>query len=237
MKTIYCIILILLPFSLFAQYEVDGIGFIDLKINDRNKMYELDLYALPEGEITVCLKRGNRSEYFRTIIIDNQNDRKIVKRKNTSIVVIGWGRYYGQLLQYYEEKDGFAKVRINQKYYWINLDQLAIASGELVSWNTYFTNIDHNQMRVLYTMNLRTAPTANSDKIMVVRRIEEGRSFHLAKMTGRFEGKWAEVNIHVWENSDYCKNRNNSDRIIKGWMKYLDDKGFPNVLPVDFSCD
>jgi len=222
--------------SLFAQYEVDGIGFIDLKINEKNQIYELDLYALPEGEITACFTKGYYGKYFTSIIIDNQDSIENVTRKNTRMIAIGWGKYYGLLLQYYEEKDGFAKVRINQKYYWINLDQLAIASGELVSWNTYFPNIDNNQMRVLYTMNLRTAPTANSDKLMVVRRIEEGLGCHLAKMTGKFEGNWAEVNIHIWENSNYCENGLNSDRTIKGWMKYLDDKGFPNLFPIDFRC-
>lgn len=236
MKRFFCITLLLLPFSLFSQYEIDGIGFVDLRINDKASMYELDLYTKPKGATAACLVHGNYRNYFRTTIADNQDNRVRVTRQNSKMIAIHWGKYYGQSLQYYEEKNGFVQVKINDTNYWINLDDLANAGGKTISWKDYFSDIDHNQMRVLYTMNLRTTPTANSDKMMVVRRIEERQGIHFVELTGNFEGNWAEVNIRIWQNSDYCENRNNSDRTVKGWMKYLDDKGFPNLFPIDFSC-
>jgi len=181
MKRICYIILILLPFSLFAQYEVDGIG-----------------------------------------------------RKNSKLTVVDHD-IYGQSLQYYKQKNGFIQVKIIQENYWINLNDLADKGGKIISWQSYFSNIDHNRIRVLYTMNLRTAPTAKSDRVMIVREFQERQGLHLVEMTGKFDGNWAEVNIHIWENSDYCENRN-SERIVKGWMKYLDDKGFPNIFPAHFRC-
>jgi len=239
MKRICCLVLLLLPLRMFAQGWIDGIGFIDFGLRHPHQQQQIDLYTSPKGEISACLSRGTHCPHFCTVIIDNQGNWEKIHKGNSKLIFFGWGRYYGGSLQYYENKNGFARIKINDKDYWINIDKLADVGGSVVSWTTYFPNIDLNQMEVLYTMNLRAAPTTNSDRVMIVRRIGEVRGFHLVEMTGNFEGNWAEVKVHVWEkHENYCDidTRESTSYIMRGWIKYLDDEGFPNLFPIDVRC-
>lgn len=228
-----------MPFGLFAQNEIIGIGFIDLKLykylDEYNQDGGLDLYQRPGEEIVACLEDDSNGKYIFRKIIDNKGLDQELSKVKSGLISAEFGVYHADVLGCYEEKNGFVRVKMNDKNYWISLDDLAKEGSKFISWKVHFPNIN-GYMNVLYTMNLRTAPTINSDKIMVVRKIRGSRSLQLVKMTGNFEENWAEVNIHIWENGDYCENMNNSDHIIKGWIKHLDNKGFPNVFPINFRC-
>jgi len=134
-----------------------------------------------------------------------------------------------------EEKNGFIRVKFDDENYWISLDELAANDGELFPWKTYFLDVD-NHMLVLCNMNLRTAPTVNSDKIMLVKKPQNEDDLHIIGMTDNIQGNWAEVNIHIMTKSDYCRKGYGSGSIVKGWIKHLDDKGFPNIFPARILC-
>lgn len=239
MKRICCIALILLPFGLFGQNEVTGIGFIDLKLykylDEYSKTEGLDLYKSPGGEVIACLEEDSTAKYVFRKVVDSQGFSQEFSMWKSGFISAEFGAYPRDVLECYEEKDGFVQVKINDKKYWISLNDLAVEGAKLIRWTTHLSGIS-GQMRVLYSMNLRTTATVNSDRIMVVRKVNESKNLHLVKMTGNFEGNWAEVEVHIWEENNYCDQRAYGDRIIKGWMKYLDDKGFPNVFPVSFPC-
>jgi len=244
MKRICCIVLLLLPLGLFAQIDITGMGFINLRLHERTSQPietgGLDLYTSPNGDIIACFQKEIHPKYFVRSILDNQGNWEELSRKNSGIVYIPeWSDYYGTVLQYYEEKDGFIRIKINDKNYWINRNALSSEGGTITSWKTYFTNINNgNIVTTLYNMNLRTAPSANSNKVILVKKLyDHEETLYIVKLTGNFQGNWAEVNVEVWDSVEgYCFKENAKQRIAHGWIKYLDDKGFPNVFPVDFRC-
>jgi len=239
MKRICFLALLLLPFGLFGQNEITGIGFIDLKLYERLDEYTqtggLDLYKKPGEEIVACLEKKLNDRNVSRKVVNNQGVSEKFSRKTSDLIYSEWAVYHSDVLECYEEKDGFVQVKINDKKYWMSLNDLAVEGAKLILWKTHLPDIE-GYLRVIYNMNLRTAPTVNSDKIMVVTRFGGQNGFPLAQMTGNLQGNWAEVNIHIWENNDYCEKSERSDRIVKGWIKYLDDKGFPNIFPAIMPC-
>ena len=72
-------------------------------------------------------------------------------------------------------------------------------------------------------LNLRSGPGIHNSKIVTLR----GDSYSIT-LTGKLNGLWAEVEVELWEGNcceEDCKVINN----YKGWIKLLDNKGYPNV--------
>jgi len=240
MKRICCIVLILLPFGLFAQMNVTGVGFIDFISEEWNNgtssgTGELDLYTNPNGDTVGCLQRQSDRKYFVIKNMNNQNEWKRLFQNKIGLYPFKWEDYYADLIQYYEEKNGFVRVKFDDKNYWIKLDELAANDGQLIPWKSYFPAVG-SHLVVLYKMNLRIAPTVNSEKIMLVKKPQNEDGFHIIEPTGNIQGNWAEVDIHIIAKSDYCRNGYRSVPSVKGWIKHLDDKGFPNIFPARILC-
>lgn len=244
MKRVCCIILILLPFSLFAQMDITGIGFVKLNIQETTtktviETGGLDLYTSPAGEIIACFQKDIYPKSYGRKIVDNQGNEEQLSRQKSGMVHMGEFGHYGGYLQYYEEKNNFIRVKINDKNYWINLDALASEGGAITTWKTFLSNLNQETINsTLYNMNVRTKPTADSDKVMLVKKLySEDEAFYAVKLTGNFQGNWAEVEVEVWDSIEgFCFRENALQRTERGWIKYLDDKGFPNLFPVDYRC-
>ena len=243
MKRICCIALLLLPLGLLAQTNITGIGFVKLTIQETTKTATetngLDLYANPDGETIACLQKEIHAKYFIRKIEYYHGNREELSWENSGMVHMGEFGHYGGYLQYYEEKNNFIRIKINGKNYWINLDALASKDGGITTWKTFLTNLSDKTINsTLYNMNLRTSPTTDSDKVMLLKKLySENEAFYAVKLTGNFRGNWAEVKVYVWDSIEgFCLRENALQRTEVGWIKYLDDKGFPNLFPLDYRC-
>lgn len=241
MKILCSIALILLSFGVFAQKNITGIGLINFGIGHELTIHtqrpdtlksEINLYTSLYEKPTACIqKKLVEWGFYATSIIDNQDVDSVIDYYTSGLV---WTAYKTMSIQYYEEKDGFVKVKINKKNYWISLDELTAIGRKATLWKDYFKEHNYGSIQVIYNMNLRINPNANSDKIMLI----EKNSKHLITILGNFEGNWAEIEVRIWEGeNDYCDATTRDNyRTVIGWIKYLDDKGFPNLFAVPTPC-
>ena len=80
-------------------------------------------------------------------------------------------------------------------------------------------------------MNLRSSADKNSSKISVIEKnTGANHTFHVINLKGIFEGNWAEVEVKFWNNNQAFCNSDKPTKNLRGWIKYLDDKGYPNII-------
>ena len=227
MKLPFIITLILFSFSSFAQENIKGIGYIYFEVTGEididTSIIEFDLYTNPNERSSAVLKRESYKNYYISNIIDSKGGVEKIDYYTSGLFLTG---YKALSLQYYEEKNGFLSVKINGKHYWLSVRDLDANKIKYTSWRTYFKQPDFDGIQVLYNMNLRIAPDANANKIMLV---ERGNT-HFIKMLGNFQGNWAEVEVRFWngQTSRWTPRTEECYR-VRGWIKYLDDSGFPNL--------
>jgi len=90
------------------------VGFIDFISDEWNNgtssgADELDLYTNPNGDIVGCLLKDPDRKYFIRKYADNQIKSKRLFQNKTGFHPFKWEEYYDDLIQYYEEKNGFVK--------------------------------------------------------------------------------------------------------------------------------
>ncbi len=243
MKKIFLVFAVVLTMccKLFSQESIDGIGLVTptLVIVDWDytgmqfedlKSFKIDLYDGNEVKPSHFLKADTILSNLS--IQYNIYDQKGYKESlDLSLSSFFWHGIKSYSLQFYRVKGGLFQVKLNNKYYWIKQDDLKKNGYEGLTWEEYFKNVNSGII-VRYNMNLRTSASTNSSKVSILKKNAEDADypFHVIDIKGRFEGNWAEVEVKIWStNETYC----NSEKPIKklnGWIKYIDDKGYPNII-------
>ncbi|GJM33713.1 MAG: hypothetical protein DHS20C18_27140 [Saprospiraceae bacterium] len=242
----FLLLISLLPFVLFSQEEnIKGIGMITPEIlvsdeaypsGEETQVIKLNLYNhqyTPSGDYLI--KEKNDHQIVETYLVSSQGTRNPIQHETSALV---WTGYKSHAMQYFKIQNGFLEVRLNGKNYWLNQEESTQLGFKAVSWKTYYENCKSTTITANYNMNLRSKPDKDSKKIMLLKINRYNTDFyHLMSMTGNFQGNWAEVEVSIWNNTDgYCKNPDNPTKKVTGWIKYLDDTGFPNLFDVPTPC-
>lgn len=245
---------ILLLFSclnmISAQNEIKGIGLIvqPLFLGEYNGnqgaalSFELSLYETLGVLANTCISRKEfrEKQQVRNLIIENEKERPMKYDQKTMV----WTGYKAHSLQVYEKENGYIKVEIESKPYWLNLKELEYYGMEFNTWKKYFT-IDKTYAaysplnnEVIYNLNLRDRPTTKSEKIALIKvNGPKENDHHQFRFTGNYAGNWAEIEVFLYDDFNAsCNDRKNPKRKIIGWIKHLDDKGFPNVIRIPTPC-
>lgn len=238
--------LFLFCFNINAQEEpIKGIGFISPEIILSDEVYdmnvkdkEIKLYIAPNlfsGDRIIQRRRtGKLSEYFETVFVDTEGNEDYLKPRSTHTV---WTGYKSHSLQYYTLHDGFYKVVVNEQVYWLNQAEMQEMGFEHQSWQEYYQGTDSKALTANYNLNLRTAPDSEAEKIILLTINRYNKEFyHQLQMTGNFQGNWAEVEVSIYESMDARCRSKQVEKKLKGWIKYLDDSGYPNIYYIPTPC-
>ncbi|MFK8054814.1 MAG: hypothetical protein AB8F78_01740 [Saprospiraceae bacterium] len=125
----------------------------------------------------------------------------------------------------HEERDSFVKILrtdMDQEF-WISIEELSDSGFLYQPWIEFMAKSGRSFFTVNYGMNCREKPNAAGERLLTVK----GDQFEI-EPTGEVTGYWAEVIVREF-NSAYCEEPHELIETYHGWMKILDDAGFPNV--------
>ncbi len=208
--------------SLFAQQKEWGIGVIDLQYDNEA---HVSVYDSPNGKITGTLgmEPGLKEDYLRTITWrDQEHGGPRMYIPEEAYLEIGY-EINGLVVR--AEKEGFLKIMYSEGDLtaWISQEELKEKGMLYIPWIEFMNDPNRIFFTREYGMNLRVKPEVKSNKILLVR----GDQFEI-QPTGNIQGLWAEVEVKEY-NSEYCELPHELVRTYKGWLKILDDLGFPNL--------
>ncbi|MFK7770662.1 MAG: hypothetical protein AB8F94_00930 [Saprospiraceae bacterium] len=131
-----------------------------------------------------------------------------------------------------QEKDSFIQILPfdGGEESWASIAEIEKEGAKYQSWKDFMITSNRNFFTSDYGMNLRVSPTIEAEKILTVK----GDQFEI-KLTGKTEGLWGEVMVEEYD-SDYCSSPRNLVKEHRGWLKLLDDKGFPNLWYYTRGC-
>lgn len=197
-----------------------GIGFLEIG----HEIHSLNLYDAPHGTNTGTLGK------------ESLDDHRLMWREEGPSLIIPPGAFqkinmdlFGLIV--FQEQDGFIKIfsKNGEQDVWISLIEVSQTQTIYRPWIKYMTGTSAPLFALNYGMNVREQPDAKATKIVTAK----GEKFNI-EPTGRTNGLWAEVIIKEYDN-DYCSKRN----LIKeyqGWMKILDNEGYPNIWFGGYCC-
>jgi hypothetical protein len=114
---------------------------------------------------------------------------------------------------------------------WMNLEDLWKVGFVFQPWMDFILDQDeiyhpHEE----YGMNLRAGPGTQYDRLVTLK----GDRYSI-ELTGQTDERWAEV--EVIENTAHpCEGGSPTGRKWTGWLKLIDDKGFPNIWYYTRGC-
>ncbi|MBN1897853.1 MAG: hypothetical protein JW827_03665 [Spirochaetes bacterium] len=230
-RKIYLLVLIVFliinihPLQSADQYDPeDSIGFIYELEKEKSlaenvhfiKDTEITLYDKPEGKVVGKLykKQGIFDFYYRT-------EKKEHKMSLNEMVCIA---YDGYCLQIYEKKKDYLQVlRLkDKKGYWVSIKELEKLKYSYTTWIPFFKK-HSNLYFPRKSLVLRAGPGADNKKVVVMKD-----SSYQIRFTGKIKGMWMQVNIELY-NSTAGPCEGELIKKYKGWVKAIDDKGYPNI--------
>jgi hypothetical protein len=135
----------------------------------------------------------------------------------------------GYCLKYYAVDNGFARVLDNTVGggCWVDIRQLAPSGFTIQPWmDVLKARKNYLFVQVAVGLNLRSLPDPDSEKITLVR----GRLFSI-EITGETKGQWAGVHVSRYAKPP-CPGKKQDNPVAgewTGWMKIIDDAGYPNL--------
>lgn len=136
----------------------------------------------------------------------------------------------GGCLKYYKKRNGFVKVfsNIYRPGTWIKISDLEKHAYKTQDWKDFLLSRKPDNILGYYPnvpvgLNLRKTPDTKYKPIILMK----GRSFEIT-LTGRHRGLWCEAKVVLYERSP-C---GGDEKILgkwNGWLKALDDSGYPNI--------
>jgi len=177
----------------------------------------LKIYEMPSGKKFSIL---NKKESALFITAQDKTLREI---NSADLITVGVDGY---CLKVYEKTANYVKVLAASKKggYWISLDDMKTSSYNFFSWMSILQMVKNGLfVNEGQGLNLRTQPSTDGDKIITVK----GDRF-IINLTGKVQGNWAEANVIELENPP-CSGEQKEVNSYTGWMKAIDDKGFPNI--------
>ncbi|MFK7806946.1 MAG: hypothetical protein AB8F74_04005 [Saprospiraceae bacterium] len=218
MKTNLLLFLLISPILCLAQENSWGIGILRVHPDCTT---EINVYNAPHGKVTGTLTRESGDQYPRRIEwLDEMGPRMYIP-DNALLEV----EYEINAIIVFEAKDGFLRIMFSEGEFtsWVSEEDLKGPEFSYWPWMKFMLDSGNSFFTSGYGMNVREAPTVKASRILTVK----GDQFDISP-TGKHEGLWAEVIIKEYD-SVYCEEPHNLVKTYKGWMKILDDKGFPNV--------
>ncbi|MFC1887441.1 hypothetical protein ACFLYK_01385 [Candidatus Cloacimonadota bacterium] len=140
--------------------------------------------------------------------------------------------YEGIVLKYYEVMGDFLRVLIhtsNVKCY-IKKSELRKTKFVQMSWMQFMIKRDDVFYALDSDINLQTGVGAAKENILTLR----GDIFEI-KLTGKTKGLWAEVVVEEYD-SHICVGDHNLLNKYEGWIKFLNDSGYPNIWYYTRGC-
>ncbi|MEZ4829638.1 MAG: hypothetical protein R3C61_25630 [Bacteroidia bacterium] len=130
-------------------------------------------------------------------------------------------------LIFHEEKDGYLRVLHHtlQKPAWIKIANLRACHLQPVFWMDFVLEMGPSLFHPNdnFAMNLRNSPSASGEKLTAIKG-----DLYMVKFTGKREGMWAETEVTLYDFHP-CEGDAKELQTWKGWVKLMDDKGFPNI--------
>lgn len=227
-----------IPFS-FLSAEIpmksepeDSIGCILLKSNNSSlseqfhfpSNVKITLYEKPDGKAVGTLFKGDG---FWDLFYEIEGIKhKVPENEFVSIA------YDGYALQYYIKIGKYLNVLRNVKKegYWISIDELDKHGMYFTGWMSFFIN-NNMLYYVRYNMYLREKPNANSKIITLLTK-----EYFDIEFTGKHEELWAEIIATKYDSPDAGCGDGKKVKVYKGWIKAIDNSGFPNIWLYPKGC-
>jgi len=239
--TFICYLLLMLTNSIFSQQEKYGIGLItpvllivDLDYGDWSfeniDTYELELYSSPGVLSGSCLinEKNNSNQTLNYYIQDGGGDKAFLQKTKSAFL---WYSVKAYVLVYQQIKEGFVQVKMNNKKYWLSIDNLAAFNFKVASWQAYLQQTSL-PLETIYNMNIRMEPRATSEKVGLTKiNKSDTEAYHSIKVLERFNKQWGEIELSFWQNKKACCKADAPISKLKGWIKLVDDDGSPNLYP------
>ncbi len=204
--------MICFPAKAISQDESWGIGTLSAYY----KSHSLNVYDAPNGTIKGSLSVDDRGE------LSYWEDGPRLAIDHNAILQVNLDEFR---LKVFQEENGFIKIFSsgNSNQAWLSLIELGKTVYYYIPWIDFMSNPSHHFFANNYGMNVRSEPRASAERITAVK----GMKFTIIP-TGATDGLWAEVIIKEYD-AEYCEENRKLIRESRGYMKILDDKGYPNV--------
>ena len=241
MRYLICILISTFTFaSIAGQKNVDGIGlvqpnFLHVEEPSGPTYLTLELYETPGSHSGDCIVREQEgSSNSKITLVENNGSESKLDFSTSGLV---WTAYKSHSLQFYDEVALFVQIKLNGRKYWVAKEELAKYGFMSITWKDYFNETESKSIEVRFNMNLRDKPGLAGKKIELIQKNGPNVAFHKMKMTGRFAQNWAEVEVLYYQDLDqYCSGKTAEIKKVIGWIKYLDDTGFPNLFDTPTMC-
>ncbi len=200
------------PTKGISQDESWGIGTLSAYY----KSHTLTVYNAPNGTIKGSLSVDDRGE----IAYWEDGPRLIVDGDAKLQVNIDEFR-----LKVFKEEEDFIQIFSNDStdQAWLSLVEIAKTVYYYVPWIDFMSTPSQDFFAQSFGMNLRSEPSASGELITTAK----GMNFTIIP-TGSTNGLWAEVIVMEYD-AEYCEENRKLIKESRGYMKILDDKGYPNV--------
>lgn len=209
------------PFVAISQNASWGIGF--LEIHPTN--HSFNIYDAPKGQPVGTF--GFEENFSEAIWREERGISLAIPPE--AYIKISMDSYGFVVTQ---QQNGFIQLLLEgaEGSAWVSIAELAKTSSKYSSWITFMSNSQEHFYALSYGMNVRAQPNAKAERITTAK----GENFDI-RLTGATEGLWAEVIILEYD-SDYCDNDRKLIKESRGWMKVLDDAGYPNIWTGGYCC-
>lgn len=210
------------PMLLSAQSNEWGIGVLKLPYDNYKT---INVYDCPNGKITSTLGLENSIDdlgYQKITWRDGKHGGLRIHIPNNALIQIGY-EIDGLVVK--KETDGFLKIMYTEGdlIAWVSLVEIKKAGFIYYPWKQFMVSSGQTFFTTNYGMNVRQKPSINEPVVIMVK----GDQFEI-ELTGKTKGLWAEVVIKEFD-SVYCEAPHQLINTFLGWMKILDDEGYPNV--------
>ncbi len=206
------------PFFSVAQDTSWGVGFLRFPYGEK---CNFPLYNAPNGDKNSLLTAEERSFGFpEWTDASGQSPRYAIPQTAYEKISMDEVGFF-----VYKEQDGFIKLMFTSSgpSYWASLAEIEKAGAVYQPWIRFITDSKHTFYTVNYGMNVRESPGVNAKKILTVK----GDNFKI-EPTGSTQGNWAEVIIREYEEKESFEEPK-LKKEFRGWMKVVDNEGFPNI--------
>ncbi|VAW80841.1 hypothetical protein MNBD_GAMMA12-2408 [hydrothermal vent metagenome] len=157
---------------------------------------------------------------FGTLLIHRNNSVSKINIHPQDMIKVK-SNYY--VIKVYQVKDNYLQILPSSMKHkaWVSIKDLAKQGFQYSSWRDYILNHQSKSFTPSgkIALNVRLHSNAQSDKVTLVK----GKRFKI-KLTGQTNGAWMKVAV-----SQLSKNCRKTIEKWQGWIKTLDDTGYPNI--------
>ena len=207
--------------GLFTLYDKPGgsnIGTVNLNTTNENSSSD---------NLTMQQLSSSTSAIYRTLLI-NRNNTVFKQAVHPKDIIKVNGNIYG--VKIYAQKNGYLQIFPHSMRHkaWIAINDLDKQGFQFSSWRDYLLARPkkHWNVHAGSGLNLRETSNVKGKNILTIKR-----ELFKINLTGQTKGLWMQVNV-TRVSPDCLKEFEQ----YQGWIKALDDKGFPNIWSANSGC-